>query len=268
MEYLIIVVAIIVLILILKLYFKRITIFEYEKGLKYSKGKFKKVLGPGQYWIFQKNTVVTKVDVRPKFVSISGQEVLSSDSIVLKVSLAAKYEIKDPDVAINKVENYAEAFYLILQLALREIIGSSKIDEILEKRSLFGERIMELTSKNVEELGLKLLLVNVKDIMFPGDLKKIFAQVVKAQKEGLAALEKARGESAALRNLANAAKVLENNPALMQLRMLQLLGESSGNTLVLGMPGGSSTTTPLPIKSVGIEKPDMPKLKEPQGEED
>jgi hypothetical protein len=88
----------------------------------------------------------------------------------------------------------------------------------------------------------------VKDIMFPGDLKKIFAQVVKAQKEGQASLEKARGESAALRNLANAAKMLEGNPALMQLRVLQSVDAGTGNTMVLGMP---SDMMPLPLKKHG-----------------
>ena len=72
--------------------------------------------------------------------------------------------------------------------------------------------------------------------MFPGKLKEIFAQVVNARKEGLAALEKARGETAAMRNLANAARMMESNPNLMQLRLLQALGKSSGNTLILGMP--------------------------------
>ena len=80
--------------------------------------------------------------------------------------------------------------------------------------------------------------------MFPGKLKEIFAQVVNAKKEGLAALEKARGETAALRNLTNAAKMIEGNPNLMQLRLVQALGEGSGNTLILGMP---SQSMPIPV---------------------
>jgi len=93
--------------------------------------------------------------------------------------------------------------------------------------------------------------------MFPGKLKEIFAQVINAKKEGLAALEKARGETAALRSLANAAKMIENNPNLMQLRLLQTLGQSSGNTLILGMP---SNTSPVPIKSKEIqERKEIPK---------
>jgi regulator of protease activity HflC (stomatin/prohibitin superfamily) len=208
-------------------------IFEFERGLKYRKGKFVEILGPGRYWIFSRSTTISKIDVRPKVISVPGQEVLSADSVTLKVSVTAKYEVTDPNLAVNKIENYIEAFYSIVQLALRDIIGSLKIDEILEQRSTLNQKLMELTSKSTEELGMKIHLIGVKDIMFPGELKKIFAKVVEAQKEGLAALERARGETASLRSLANVAKMLDDNPALLQLRALQ----SPGNTVVLGIPG-------------------------------
>jgi regulator of protease activity HflC (stomatin/prohibitin superfamily) len=233
-------------ILVAKYGMKRVTILEFEKGLKYHKGKFKRVLGPGQYWYLKYHTKVDKVDVRPRFVSITGQEVLSSDSVTLKVSLAAKYEIADPNIAVNSIDSYANALYMELQLALRQIIGSAQIDDLLAKRDEFSGRLMELTEDKAEQLGLKLHSVNIKDIMLPGQLKQMFAQVVNARKQGLAALERARGETAALRNLANAAKMVNDNPALMQLRLVQAVGDSSGNTLVLGLPAQS---TPLPIKT-------------------
>lgn len=243
---------------------RRITIFEYERGLVYTNGRFTKILMPGQHWILTFFTTLLKVDIRPRFISIPGQEVLSADGVSLKVSLAAKYEIADPNVAINKVENYVTGLYLELQMALREVIGLAKIDDLLEKRETLGVKLMELASPKAQELGLKLVSINVKDIMFTGELKKIFAQVVKAQKEGLAILEKARGETAALRNLANAAKLVENNPTLMQLRLLQHLEESSGNTLVLGIP----TPTPLPLKNKEVEEQKPPELKAPNVDEE
>jgi len=153
---------------IMRHYFRKITIYEYQRGLKYVEGKFAEVLEPGQYWIYTGTTTITPVDIRPSFVSITGQEVLSSDGVTLKVSLAAKYEIKAPHIAVNKIQNYHEALYLELQLALREIIGTEQIDELLEKRKIIGEKLMELTSKKVEDMGLKLLSVDLKDIMFPG----------------------------------------------------------------------------------------------------
>jgi len=96
-------------------------------------------------------------------------------------------------------------------------------------------------------LGLELVQADVKDLTLPGDLKKLFTQVTKARQEGLAALERARGETAALRSLANAARLVQDNPALMQLRLLQVLGEQPGNTVVLGLPQSSA---PFPVSTV------------------
>lgn len=216
-----------------------IIIYEFERGLKYRKGRFVEVLTAGRYWIFSRSTAVNKIDVRPKFISVPGQEVLSADSVTLKVSVTARYEIIDPNLAVNKIENYTEAFYAIVQLAIRNIIGSMKIDEILEQRATLNQKLMELTVSKAEEFGIKIQLIGIKDIMFPGELKKIFAKVIEAQKEGLAALERARGETATLRSLANVAKVLEDSPVLMQLRALQ----STGNTVVIGIGG-----TVVPVK--------------------
>ena len=223
---------------------RRLTVIEYEKGLKYVSGRFRSVLEPGPYWYMPYFTTIKKLDLRPRFVSITGQEVLSSDGVTLKVSLAANFEIVDPDVAVNQVQDFENALYLELQLALREIVGTAEIDAVLSGRDELSKKLMEMTEPAITALGLHLISVDLKDIMFPGKLKEIFAQVVSAKQEGLAALERARGETAALRKLANAAKMLDDNPSLMQLRLLQSLGESSGNTLVLGVP---SETIPIPM---------------------
>lgn len=217
----------------------RVTVFEYEQGLRYGGGRFAGVVGAGRHWIYRPSTVIRRVDIRPKFVSLGGQEVLSSDGVTLKVTIAARYEIADAGIAINKVENYEEALYLTLQLALRQIVGQAAIDEVLAQRDQFGERLKAMTTAEIETYGLRLLSVNIKDVMFPGELKKMFAQVIQAQKEGQAALERARGETAALRNLANAAQLVDANPALLSLRLLQQLSSSSGHTIVLGFPDSS-----------------------------
>jgi len=230
----------------------RVTIYEFERGLRYRKGKFSGVLEPGQYWIYRRNTTVTRIDIRPRFVSVPGQEVLSSDSVSVRVSLAAEYAVDDPARAVNDVEDYETALYLTLQVALRKIVGEAEIDQLLEKRNEVGQRLLELASPLIQEFGLKLISVDVKDVMFPGPLKRIFSRVVEARKEGLASLERARGEQAALRNLANAARLVEGNPALMHLRLLQEISAASGNTIVLGLPG---VATPLPLRSG--EPPDV-----------
>lgn len=221
---------------------RRVTVFEYQKALKYTKGRYTQTLGPGQYWILSSRSTIVPVDVRPEFITIPGQDVLSADGVTLKVSLAAQFEVSDPNVAVNKNANFRNSLYLFLQVALREIVGKEKIEALLENRAAIRAKLMELTSSKATELGLKLTFADVKDIMFPGEMKKVFAQVVKAQKEGQAALEKARGETAALRNLANAARIMDDNPNLLQLRALQALADSSGNSLVFGLP-----TNAIPI---------------------
>jgi regulator of protease activity HflC (stomatin/prohibitin superfamily) len=247
MEYVGAAIALVVLVMLfVKIIARRLTILEYERGLRYVGGKFRSVIGPGQYWYMPFFTVISKIDIRPRFVSITGQEVLSSDGVTLKVSLAANFEIADPDVAVNKVQSFEDALYIELQLALREIVGAVDIDTLLGSRDELSRKLMEATHSKIGELGLTLLSVNLKDIMFPGKLKEVFAQVVNARKEGQAALEKARGETAALRHLANAAKMVESNPGLMQLRLLQAFGESSGNSLVLGMSSQGVIVPPKP----------------------
>lgn len=230
-------------VLFFKFAIRRITILEYERGLMYVKGQLRKTLESGQYWYSPLFSVIQKLDIRPRFVSITGQEVLSADSVTLKVSLAANYQITDPVAATHNAQNFQDALYLELQLALREIMGAADIDAILKNRNELSSKLLETAIPKAMDIGLKLISVNLKDIMFPGKLKEVFAQVVSARQEGLAMLEKARGEMAALRSLANAAKMIESNPALLQLRLAQTLGQSSGNTLMLGMPASPISMT-------------------------
>jgi regulator of protease activity HflC (stomatin/prohibitin superfamily) len=225
-------VVILFVIIIIAANFKRTTVFEYERGLRYTKGKFTGILMPNRYFHTAK-TIIRKLDIRLRNVTISGQEVLSADGVSIKISLVTQYEIADASIAMNKVENFQEALYMELQSALREFVSALPIDEVIAQRREIAEKLFELSEKRVAEFGLKLVAVNIKDIMFPGEFKRIFSQVVQARQEGLAALEKARGETAAIRSLANAAKILESNPSLMQLKLLQAIGESSGNTIVL-----------------------------------
>jgi len=239
---------VIVVTVIVRVFFRKETVYEFERGLLFRKGLLNRTLSPGQHWFLRMQSNIQKVDIRLRTISVPSQEVLSSDNVTIKVTLAAQYLVSDPGIAITKVEKFQDAFYMLLQLSLRELVGGLKIDEVIAKRQEIGKSLFEKTEAKVKDLGLTLKVVDVKDIMFPGDLKKIFSQVVKAQKEGQASLEKARGESAALRNLANAAKMLEGNPTLMQLRVLQSVDAGTGNTMVLGL---SSDVMPLPLKRQG-----------------
>ena len=213
---------------------RRVTVFEFERGLRYRRGRFIGTLQPGTHWVTRRGGTITKVDVRPHVLVIPGQELLTSDGIGVKVSLVAGVEVVDPAAAINQVQNYTTTLYTLIQVALRQIISSRSLEELLAGRADVGPKVLEASAQPALAFGLKVASVDVRDVMLPGDLKRIFAQEVAARKEGLAALEKARGETAALRNLANAARMIEDNPALMQLRLLQQLGAAGGTTVVLG----------------------------------
>src|SRR5258706_945368 len=259
-QVLLIIVSILVLAIAIRLLpIKQVTIYEYQKGLKYTRGRYAGTLNAGQYWIVTKFSSIAPVDVRPEFITIQGQDVLSADGVTLKVSIAAEFQVIDPNIAINKSANFRTSLYLSLQMSLREIVSQAKIDALLENRAGISTKLMELTSGKASGLGLKLISADVKDMMFAGEMKKAFAQVVKAQKEGQAALERARGETAALRSLANAARTMDDNPNLLQLRALQALADSSGNTLVLGLPNGA---VPLPKQSERDNKPSRREMEE------
>lgn len=259
-------IAVIVAVIIaalLRAWWVRVVVMEYQAGLLYHNGRFSRVLTPGRYWLFRFTNTITRVDLRPKLVSVTGQEVATADGVSLKLSLACRYRVADPARAINQVEDYQQALYQVLQLALREIVSGSSADALLGTRQEIGERMMAMVAVPVEEFGLKVEAASLKDITFPGELKKIFAQVVQAQKEGQAALERARGETAALRNLANAAQLIRDNPALMQLRLLQQLAASSGNTILLGVP---PTSAPIPVERKGGRTAEPAPLPPPAGE--
>jgi regulator of protease activity HflC (stomatin/prohibitin superfamily) len=242
---LLLILAISIAIYLFRKLFERVVVYEFEKGLLYRKGCLVKTLGPGLYWVNTNRSVVQKVDMRLQTVSVPGQEVLCHDNIAVKISLALQYSVVDPAVAKTKIAQYQEALYMSAQLALRQLVGEVKADELITKRRELGALLHEQLLPSAKEYGLEVKTVDLKDMTFPGDIKKIFSQVVKAQKEGLALLEKARGETAALRNLANAAKMLEDNPVLLQLRMLQTVESGTGNSVVLGWPDKG---VPLPVK--------------------
>ena len=224
-----------------------ITVLEYEQGLQYTHGRFEKLLAPGKYWYRPSRTTIRTVDVRVRFVTLPGQEVMSAEGLTLKVSLAASFAIPRPDLATNLVQDFREALYLELQLALREIVGAMTIDALLTSRAELSRQLLEAVAPKAAAIGLELRLVSLKDMMFPGKLRETFAQVVNARQEGLAALERARGETAALRHLANTAQLLDAHPSLLQLRLIQEVRQTSGNTLVLGLaPSGLPAAPPPP----------------------
>ncbi len=180
------------------------------------------------------------LDIRKTSLLVAGQEVLTADNVGLKASVLVTFQIADPVKATHDTQNWSADLHNAAQLALRAVVGGIAVETLLGQRLELGAQLLARVQPDATKIGINVLAVELKDVMFPTDLKRAFAEVLKAKQEGQAALERARGESAALRNLANAARVLEGNPALMNLRLMQSLtaAQNAGNTLVVGMPGG------------------------------
>jgi regulator of protease activity HflC (stomatin/prohibitin superfamily) len=226
-----------------------VTIHDYERGLRFNRGRLAGLVDPGAHITFGPLSEIRPLDVRPAMMPVEGQEILTADGVAAKVSLVARYEIGDPVAALTGDVAWARTLYLLLQLALRDAVTHRTLDETLAARRELGPEIREAAAGRLATLGVELLEVQVRDVMLPGELKRSYASVLVARKEGEASLERARAETAALRSLANAGRTVSDNPGLLQLRILQEIGGSSGNTVVFGAPDGPVVAKASPAPS-------------------
>lgn len=226
-----------------------VTVHDYERGLRYRSGRFTGLVDPGAHVTIPPLSEVRLLDGRPASMTIEGQEVLTADGVPLKVSLVARYVVGDPVAAVTGDQSYLRSLYLDLQLGIREVVAAGTVDEILAERAKLGPAVLERAASDLARIGIELIDAQVRDLMVPADLKRVLAGVVVARKEGEASLERVRAETAALRNLANAGRLVEENPGLLQLRMLQQLSSSPGNTVMLSMPDGVAGSTPAPASA-------------------
>jgi regulator of protease activity HflC (stomatin/prohibitin superfamily) len=217
------------------------TIHDYERGLRFVRGRFVGLADAGTLYYIKPSTEIRVLDVRPTSMTIEGQEVMTSDRVALKISLVARYVIGDAAAFVLSDSASGRTMYLDIQLGLREIVASRTLDEILAARTTIGPEILAIVAPQVMSIGIELTAVEVRDVMVPADLKRAFAAVIAARHEGAAALERARGETAALRSLANAGRMVGDNPGLLSLRVVQELSARGGNTVVLGLDGSTAT---------------------------
>lgn len=225
----------------------RVVVSDFESALLYRHGAFRRQLDAGRHNLWGFGYSVSRIDRRKATLTLSGQEVLSSDQVGLKLSLALTWQIIDPVKALHEVQSWNDSLYQIVQLALRSVVAEKSAEVLLQARLEIGAQLLAKAAPEAALIGIAISALAVKDVMFPGELKKIFTEVLKAKQEGQAALERARGETAALRNLANAARMLDGNPALQNLRLLQTMAAAgqAGSTFVMGVPSGF---VPLPQK--------------------
>jgi regulator of protease activity HflC (stomatin/prohibitin superfamily) len=218
--------------------FRKTVVRDWQWGLLYKRGKFQRILEPGAYWWLTRFHEVLFLEKRRQIEIVSGQEVLTKDMLGVKLSLVIEYRIVEPLLAINEVEDVTAHLHSVAQIAIRKTVGERDLDVLLNEREAVAEEIHAATSAAMTPLGIEVPTTSLRDIMLSKELRTGYAAVVTARKEGEANLERARGETAALRHLANAARMVKENPDLLQLRMIQSMTatEAGRRIFVIGMP--------------------------------
>jgi regulator of protease activity HflC (stomatin/prohibitin superfamily) len=213
---------------------------DHETALHYRHGKFVGVLAPGRHRLWGRGHVLRRFDKRRMDLSVQGQEFLTADKAGIKVTAVVEYRIADALRFQAAAVNPLGSLYHSVQIALRHCIGGQTVEAALEGRANLAALLMAEVKPAAESLGLVVETVAVKDLMIGGELKRVFIEGLTARQESLVTLEKARAEAAAIRTLANAARVFESHPALLQLKFLQALERAEGGVaqpLMLGTAG-------------------------------
>ena len=214
---------------------RRIVVQAWERALLFRHGALVRTLEPGGYRYWRAGYSTRSVDLRPWILTVPAQELPTADGVSIKVTIAGQARVADASAYVMASQDPASALYLAVQIDLREVVGQNTVEQLLTTRVEIGQALAA-SVRGVDELGLALDRLEVKDLVLPSELKRAQAAVLIARADGLASLERARGENSALRSLANAAKLIADNPALLQLRLLQQLGATTGHTVVIGTP--------------------------------
>jgi regulator of protease activity HflC (stomatin/prohibitin superfamily) len=198
---------------------------EHGAGIVWIDGKVQRLLVPGSYafWKFNRNVAVELVDLRLQAVEVQGQEILTKDKVALRLNLSATWRFTDVLTAFTQLANPADHLYRELQFGLRAAVGTRTLDELLENKTVIDEVVTAQVRTKLAAYGLELDGVGVKDIVLPGEMKTILAQVVEAGKSAEANVIRRREETAATRSLLNTAKVMEDNPVALRLKELETL---------------------------------------------
>jgi regulator of protease activity HflC (stomatin/prohibitin superfamily) len=201
---------------------------EHGAGILWIDGKVERLLNAGSYafWKFNRNVSVELVDLRLQAIEVTGQEILTRDKVSLRLNLSATWRFQTPaDVlrAYTQLAKPADHLYRELQFGLRAAVGTRTLDELLENKTVIDEVVTAQVKSKLADYGLQLDGVGVKDIVLPGEMKTILAQVVEAGKSAEANVIRRREETAATRSLLNTAKVMEDNPVALRLKELETL---------------------------------------------
>ncbi|WP_256758531.1 slipin family protein [Cohnella sp. WQ 127256] len=205
-------------------YLQSYEVANHETGLLFIDNTYRKSLKPGKYY-FWKGPVtaqVKTVDLRQLQLDMTGQEMMTEDKVTLRLNFVCQYRIIDPLKALE-VKSFEDQVYVMLQLVLREYVGTMKLDELLRAKQEIGTYAIGKLNGQSGDLGISFLSAGVKDIILPGDVKEILNTVLIAEKQAQANLITRREETASTRSLLNTAKLLDENETLYRLKELEFL---------------------------------------------
>lgn len=212
---------------------------EYERGIKFSFGKFTEVLQPGWRLVIPIFQSYKKVDIRTKAVDVPEQEAITKDNVSIKINAVIYYKIFDASKAVLAVENYYYAVGQLAQTTMRNIVGSVSLDELLVEREKISAEICKVIDEATDPWGVKVENVELKDVALPEEMKRVIAKVAEAEREKQAVITKAIGEVEASENLAKAARTMSESAGALHLRTLSTINDISSdqsNTVVFAIP--------------------------------
>ncbi len=213
---------------------------EYERGVIFRLGRLVGVKGPGVVFLIPFVDRMEKVDLRVVTLDVPAQECITRDNVTVKVNAVIYFRVMEPDHAIVNVENYQRATWLVSQTTLRSVLGQSELDELLSKREKINNELCRIIDEETEPWGIKVSMVEVKDVELPASMQRAMAKQAEAERERRAKIIHAEGEYTASEQLAAAAKRLATEPAAIQLRYLQTLTE-------IGVEQNSTIIFPVPV---------------------
>ena len=212
---------------------------EYERGVIFRLGRLQGPKGPGIFFIIPLIDRMTKVDLRVITLDIPTQEAITRDNVTVRVNAVAYFRVVDPSDAIVQVEDYYKATWQIAQTSLRSVLGQSNLDEVLIHRDEINQKLQQIIDEQTEPWGIKVSIVEVKDVELPDTMKRAMARQAEAEREKRAKFIHAEGEFNAAQQLQDAARVMSKEPAALQLRYLQTLTEISvekNSTIIFPVP--------------------------------
>ena len=236
MDYLFWLIVIVIVIILLR---SIVQIDEYERGVKFSKGKFSKIMQPGWNLVLPIFESYKKIDIRTKVVDVPEQDVITKDNVSVRINAVIYYKIFDASKAILEVENFYYAVSQLAQTTMRNIVGSVSLNELLGEREKISVEICKIIDEATDPWGIKVENVELKDVSLPEEMKRVIARAAEAEREKEAILTKAKGEVEASKNLAIAAETMASTPGALHLRTLSTINDISSdqsNTIIFCLP--------------------------------